>query len=235
MVGAPGPSARPTINPAVSLGRTQVLLVLTFVTGIVDAVSFLGLGQVFAGMQTGNVVFLGFGIAGAAGAAVSIPLISLGSYLAGGALAAVLARPDERGRRGGLGAAIAIEVGLLAGAALFALTVEIDPGTGSAYVPVALLSLAMGLRNTVVRGLGDPNLATTVLNLTATALTTNSPLGIASHGDLAERAGALLAILAGALVGALLLQSSLTLALFAAAAVTLAAGLAHVRRRPAIA
>ena len=61
-----------------SLGRTQVLLALTFVTGTVDAVSFLGLGQVFAGMQTGNVVFLGFGIAGAAGAAVAMPLISLG-------------------------------------------------------------------------------------------------------------------------------------------------------------
>ncbi len=203
-----------------SLGRTQVLLILTFVTGIVDAVSFLGLGQVFAGMQTGNVVVLGFGIAGAAGAAVSIPLISLGSYLAGGALAALLARPDQSGQRGGLGAAIAIEVGLLNGAALLALAVEIDPGGPSAYAPVALLSLAMGLRNTVVRGLGDPNLATTVLNLTATALTTPSPLGLASGGDLAERAGAMLAILAGALAGALLLESSLALALLVAAVVS---------------
>jgi uncharacterized membrane protein YoaK (UPF0700 family) len=215
----------------VSVGRTQVLLALTFVTGIVDAVSFLGLGQVFAGMQTGNVVFLGFGIAGATGAAVAMPLISLASFLLGGGLAALLAKPGPSKRRGGLGPATAIEAGLLAVAALYAATAELTPGDPSAYVPVALLSLAMGLRNTVVRGLGDANLATTVLNLTATAFTSQSPLGIASGGDLAERAGALLAILAGAVAGALLLQTSLTLALALAAAVTLAAGVAHLRGR----
>ncbi|HET6997343.1 MAG TPA: YoaK family protein [Solirubrobacterales bacterium] len=214
-----------------SLSRTQVLLALTFVTGIVDAVSFLGLGQVFAGMQTGNVIFLGFGIAGAAGAAVAMPLISLGSFVVGGGLATLLARPGRSHRRGGLGPATAIEAALLAGAALYAAAAEITPGDASAYLPVALLSLAMGLRNTVVRGLGDANLATTVLNLTATAFTSQSPLGIASGGDLAERAGALVAILAGAVAGALLLKTSLTLALLVAAAVTLAAGLAHLRVR----
>lgn len=40
---------------------TRTLLVRTFVTGIVDASSFLALGQVFAAMQTGNVIFLGLG------------------------------------------------------------------------------------------------------------------------------------------------------------------------------
>ncbi len=47
---------------------TRTLLVLTFVTGILDAVSFIALGQVFAAMQTGNVIFLGLGIGGAPGA-----------------------------------------------------------------------------------------------------------------------------------------------------------------------
>jgi hypothetical protein len=36
------------------------LLALTFSTGLVDAVSVLGLGQVFTANMTGNVVFLGF-------------------------------------------------------------------------------------------------------------------------------------------------------------------------------
>src|SRR5258706_6103576 len=36
------------------------LLILTFVTGLVDAVSFLGLGHVFTANMTGNIVFLGF-------------------------------------------------------------------------------------------------------------------------------------------------------------------------------
>ncbi len=40
------------------------LLVLTGVTGLVDAVSFLGLGHIFTANMTGNVVFLGFAAAG---------------------------------------------------------------------------------------------------------------------------------------------------------------------------
>jgi uncharacterized membrane protein YoaK (UPF0700 family) len=45
---------------------TPVLLVgLTVVTGLVDAFSYLSLEHVFVANMTGNVVFLGFGWAGA--------------------------------------------------------------------------------------------------------------------------------------------------------------------------
>ena len=43
------------------------LLTLTGVTGVIDAVSFLGLGRVFTANMTGNVVLLGFAVAGAPG------------------------------------------------------------------------------------------------------------------------------------------------------------------------
>jgi uncharacterized membrane protein YoaK (UPF0700 family) len=42
----------------VSLVRT--LVVLTLVSGLVDAVCYLGLGRVFTANMTGNVVVLGF-------------------------------------------------------------------------------------------------------------------------------------------------------------------------------
>lgn len=42
---------------------------LTLLTGLVDAVSYLELGHVFVANMTGNVVFLGFTIAGAGGLA----------------------------------------------------------------------------------------------------------------------------------------------------------------------
>jgi len=42
-----------------------LLLTLTFVTGLVDAVSYLQLGHVFVANMTGNVVFLGFAVADA--------------------------------------------------------------------------------------------------------------------------------------------------------------------------
>jgi uncharacterized membrane protein YoaK (UPF0700 family) len=214
---------------------TRTLLALTFVTGIVDAVCFLGLGQVFAAMQTGNVIFLGLGIAGAAGAPVVAPLIALVAFLGGGALAALLGRGAGAQAGYGLAPALAIEVSLLAGAALLAAATEVSAGELSAYAAIALLALAMGLRNTVVRGFGGPNLATTVLNLTLTALTSAAPLSVASGSDLGQRAAAFVAIVAGAATGALLLRTSLALPLATAAAITLAAGLAHLRRRPATA
>jgi len=42
-----------------------LLISLTVVTGLVDAVSYLTLGQVFVANMTGNVVFLGFAVADA--------------------------------------------------------------------------------------------------------------------------------------------------------------------------
>ena len=56
---------------------TLTLLTLTFTTGLIDAASYLGLGRVFTANMTGNVVLLGFGLAGAAGLPVLSPLVSL--------------------------------------------------------------------------------------------------------------------------------------------------------------
>src|SRR5256885_11302358 len=47
--------------------RDLLLAALTLSTGCVDAISWLGLGKVFSAFMTGNFVFLGFRIGGAAG------------------------------------------------------------------------------------------------------------------------------------------------------------------------
>jgi uncharacterized membrane protein YoaK (UPF0700 family) len=203
---------------------TRTLLALTFVTGVLDAVSFLALGGVFAAMQTGNVVFLGLGIGDAPGAPLLAPAIALAAFLAGGLGAALLARPASPGPAG-LRFALAVEVALLGCAALVAALVDVEPERASAYCLIALLALAMGLRNTVARQLGDPNLATTVLNLTLTAFAAHTPTGFASQSELSLRAAAIAAILAGAVAGALLLKASLALAIAAAAVTVLAVGL----------
>jgi uncharacterized membrane protein YoaK (UPF0700 family) len=209
-----------------SRSLTRILLMLTFVTGIIDAVSFLALGQVFAAMQTGNVIFLGLGVAGADGAPVAAPLIALTAFVIGGGIAAGLARSRAVDAAG---PAMTAEVALLVTAAIVLAASDVRPGDAAAYATIGLLSLAMGLRNTIVRGFGGPNLATTVLNLTLTALTSPAPLSIASGDDLSQRAAAFVAILAGAVSGALLLQASPALAIATAAAITFAAGLAHLR------
>src|SRR5580658_441740 len=60
-----------------------VLLLLTALSGVVDAVSYLRLGHVFVANMTGNVVFLGFAAAGAAGSSAPGSLIALGAFFAG--------------------------------------------------------------------------------------------------------------------------------------------------------
>ena len=56
---------------------------LTIVTGLVDAVSYVGLGHVFVANMTGNVVFVGFALAGAPGLSVPASLAALGAFLIG--------------------------------------------------------------------------------------------------------------------------------------------------------
>jgi len=68
------------------------LLALTFSTGTVDAVSYLGLGHVFTANMTGNVVLLGFGIAGAGGLPVGSPIVSLPAFGIGSGIGGALAR-----------------------------------------------------------------------------------------------------------------------------------------------
>src|SRR4029077_7769124 len=59
-----------------------LLLMLTIVTGIVDAVSYLALNHVFVANMTGNVVFLGFAIAGSQEFSIAAALVAIGAFLA---------------------------------------------------------------------------------------------------------------------------------------------------------
>src|ERR1700710_1982056 len=62
-----------------------LLLTLTIATGVVDAVSILALGRVFIANMTGNVVFVGFALAGAPGFSLIASLLDLAGFLLGGA------------------------------------------------------------------------------------------------------------------------------------------------------
>lgn len=207
---------------------TRALLVLTFTTGIVDAVSYLGLGRVFTANMTGNVVLLGFGIAGSRGLPVVAPLISLGSFLVGTAAGGVLATRIGDRHLTHIARALAIEVALIASAAVLAAAVAVRPNGVSADIVIALLAFAMGVRNATVRRIGVPDLTTTVLTMTITGLAADSPVAGGSGEGSARRIAAILAMLTGALAGALLLKTSLVLPLVAAAGLALLTWLVYV-------
>jgi uncharacterized membrane protein YoaK (UPF0700 family) len=206
----------------------RALLVLTFTTGLIDAVSYLGLGHVFTANMTGNVVLLGFGIAGSGGLPVLAPLVSLGAFLLGAGAGGVLASRLAERHPAHVARALAIEVALIAAAAILAAAIDVPPSSVAADAVIALLAFAMGVRNATVKRIGVPDLTTTVLTMTLTGLAANSrPFGGSGEGTL-RRVAAVLAMLTGALAGALLLQVSLFLPLAAAAILALATWLVYV-------
>jgi uncharacterized membrane protein YoaK (UPF0700 family) len=203
---------------------TRALLLLTLTTGLVDAASYLGIGHVFAANMTGNVVLLGFGIAGAGGLPVLAPLVSLAAFLAGAGAGGLLARRRGADRGRHLSAALVIEALLMAGAAVL---VHARPSTVAGDVVIALLALGMGLRNATVRTFAVPDLTTTVLTMTLTGLAADSPAAGGSGSGSLRRSAAVFSMLVGALIGALLLKTSLPLVLAVAFGLVAATLLAY--------
>jgi uncharacterized membrane protein YoaK (UPF0700 family) len=90
-----------------------LLLALTLVTGVIDAISLLALGRVFVANMTGNVVVTGFAIAGVPQFSLVTSLVVLATFLLGAAAGEYLTqRIDQRGTL--LRAAALIEWVLLA-------------------------------------------------------------------------------------------------------------------------
>jgi uncharacterized membrane protein YoaK (UPF0700 family) len=63
-----------------------LLFVVTLTTGVMDAVSVLGLGHVFTANMTGNVVFLGFALAGVPDFSPWVFVVALSAFLVGAIL-----------------------------------------------------------------------------------------------------------------------------------------------------
>ena len=207
---------------------TLTLLALTFTTGMVDAVSYLALGHVFTANMTGNVVLLGFGIAGAGGLPIVAPLVSMGSFLVGSAVGGVLASRLAHRHPVHIGIALVIEGTLLAIADAAAAAGNPQPLAASGDILVALLALAMGVRNATVRKIGVADLTTTVLTMTLTGLAADSRLAGGSGKGTPRRASAVAGMLLGAVSGALLQKTSIALPLAFASAVAFVSCAAYV-------
>jgi uncharacterized membrane protein YoaK (UPF0700 family) len=241
---SPGPEQRPPLQPAFwrrliadpAHGPLPALLVgLTLLTGIVDAVSILALGRVFVANMTGNVVFVGFALAGAAGFSLIGSLAGLVGFLAGAGAGGRLIRRLGNDRARLLAAASSFEL-VLVGAAL-----AVAASSGSSLSPACrdlaagLLAVGLGMQNAVVRRLAVPDLTTTVLTMTLTGIAADVRHGTASP-TFARRLLAVSAMVVGAIGGAeLVIRVSPTAAL--GLATTLLAlvtgGAAHTTRRAA--
>ena len=181
------------------------LMVLTMTTGIIDAVSFLGLGQVFTANMTGNTVFLGFALAGAEGLSVERSLVALAAFAVGALAGGLLTNRSDRS------AAHLFVIGAAAEAVFLGIAAAIGSGRPlplswtTTYALIILTAIAMGLRNTIVRKLGVSDVTTTVLTLTITGLAADSPVARGTGMRSGRKVWSIVAMLTGALIGALML------------------------------
>jgi uncharacterized membrane protein YoaK (UPF0700 family) len=209
-----------------------ILLAMTAVTGIVDAVSYLALGHVFTANMTGNLVLLGFAFAGASGLSISRSAAALIFFGAG----AVLGGRMAFGAFGNAWAdrAFFLEAVLLGVAAISALgmgsTAEIHPL--QLHAVIAVTALSMGLRNAVVRKLAVPDMTTTVLTLTITGLAADSSLAGGDNPRWQRRSAAILAMIVGAFAGASIALHSIPLALSICCVITGVCALARQHLDP---
>jgi uncharacterized membrane protein YoaK (UPF0700 family) len=196
----PSAATQHSVTPA-------ILLVMTLVTGIVDAVSYLALGHVFTANMTGNVVLLGFAAAGVKSLSAARSLAALIFFLAGAIFGGRVSMPQAPGP-------LLVETALL----LLASLATLLPDQGlSVYCVIAITAAAMGYRNAVVRKIGLPDLTTTVLTLTITGLGADSVLAGGENPRWRRRVAAILALVIGAFAGAEMVNLSTALALMVAA------------------
>src|SRR5579859_3967294 len=200
-----------------------VLLGMTVVTGLVDAVSFLSLGRVFTANMTGNVVILAFAMARVPGLSISRSLTALLSFLIGAIFGGrIMARADAASQIRLAAEASMLEVAFLLAAVLCSIGYRSDLSNDSfqPFAVIALTAVAMGIRNAAVRKLAIPDLTTTVLTLTITGIGADSSLAAGNNPRLLRRVASVLAIILGAALGAGIIRYSISGALAVAVAIS---------------
>ncbi|GAA3240446.1 DUF1275 family protein [Dactylosporangium siamense] len=212
----------PPSDPAVG----WLLAGLAAAAGCLDAICVARLGGVFASVVTGNLVQLGRAIAAAdgwlaAGAGTGVAGYALGVAAATAALrrpvsaspagtagtaGTAWSRRWASGRCRGFGAVAVGEAVLLGGVAAGWLAAGGQPGRGAALALLAFSVVAMGVQSVVTISSGVRDASTTYLTGTLTGVVRAGVLD--PHGFRSGLGGAsrLLALLCGAVVGAVLLR-----------------------------
>ncbi|MFW0783612.1 YoaK family protein [Gordonia sp. CPCC 206044] len=201
------------MNPASR--HLGLMIALTFVTGLVDAGGYLGLDRVFVGNMTGNVVILGMGAAGADGLPVLGPALALATFIFGAGIAGLSMRSSPAGWSPRLSAVVVGSVLLVAATAIL---IGFASSDDVKVVAAAMTAFAMGMQAAAARKVGVADVTTVVVTSTITVWAVDMFARPSRATILNRRIAAIVAILLGALVGALLVEIALWL-VFAVAAV----------------
>jgi len=199
--------------------RNWLLAALTLSSGAVDAISFLALGKIFTAFMTGNIAFLGLGLAGHPGAPRVVSVLASMAGFAGGIYIAtkLIKRPSQSAKQEGEQATalvwprhttFALGISLLPHLCFLMIWFAVGGRPGDDLIPVLLVlwGLAMGNQSAAVRQLNVGGIFTTAATATFIFLVgdwaNNRRLTSEEHSRLS---GVLVSLVIGATAGAFLL------------------------------
>ncbi|WP_372344873.1 YoaK family protein [Streptomyces sp. KL116D] len=184
--------------------RAQIsLLLLAGASGAVDALAFTALGTVFAGVMTGNLVLLGISAGRGFWNDVGAPLLALGGYAVGAALAALVCRGVRRddGRGvwpGRVVGCLAAQTVLLGFVAVTGGVLGGEPSGAWRDVLLVVAAVAMGGQSAAMVAAGTGAAPTTYFTGTLTTLVTGTVDGSARGAGQWWVAGRLFAVVGAA-------------------------------------
>jgi uncharacterized membrane protein YoaK (UPF0700 family) len=179
--------------------RDLMLTLLAVAAGCLDAVSFLGLGQVLVAAMTGNTVLLGIALGEADAQGALRAAISIAGFVAGAVLGAAIVDRDAQDTvwSPAVTWALALELVILVALALAWHLLE-DRGDWSIdyrYPLIVAAGITMGLQSAAAHRIGVPGVATTYVTGTLTSLASRVVRWLrmpqdAGNSDQARKAGA---------------------------------------------
>jgi uncharacterized membrane protein YoaK (UPF0700 family) len=209
----------PVVSPVSERLTVVCLLLLTFATGIVDAVSVLALGHIFVANMTGNVIFLGFWFAPHSGIDLTAAIVAFVSFLAGTVLGGRFARHIDSEVRLWLTVALGAEVVVLLTLSILAGAGVLNYHDNTKLILTAGLAVTFGSQNATARLFGIQELSTTVLTSTIVGLGFDSRLAGGTGHREKLRYSVVVTMCAGAVAGATITRFTVAPAIALAAAV----------------
>lgn len=213
-----------------------LLMGLTLGTGIVDAVGYLALNHVFIGNMTGNVIILGMAIVGADKLPVLGPLLAMLCFSLGASVTGISLRNNASAWSGTVTGTLLLAGGVVISMGVLSLLLEDRPDTPVQLVMSSLSAVAMGMQAYVARKLAVRDVTTVVVTSTLTAFAGDLFIRPSFKSVANRRAAAILAMLLGAAVGALVVHLSTGFALLGAGLIVVVVSLlGHFATKSALA
>jgi uncharacterized membrane protein YoaK (UPF0700 family) len=208
-----------TASPVSDRLTVAALLLLTFATGVVDAISVLVLGHVFVANMTGNIIFLGFWFVPRAGVDLTAAIVAFVGFLAGTVIGGRMTRYLRTHTRRWLTTSLGLEIAVLLTLSILAGTGVLSYQTDTKLILIAGLAVTFGVQNATARQFGIQELSTTVLTSTVVGIGVDSRLAGGTGEREKLRYSVVLAMCGGAIVGATLSRVAVAPVIALAAAV----------------